>query len=195
MDFEDPESGLDFAEEESFDINNLEDEIKEIEGEIAKQDDLESPNESSRSVLEHPSLPDNSLGLDALKKQFSRQPTGELEQPPTYFPVVIRKVAKRAKKVSKKVASLDTLEEGRSLDYETALGDFKRNTKQVEMMICVTMYNEPFEQVKDSLTGVIRNIAELLDVQRERFCNSIAIAIIADGYDRVDEDFLLMAEQ
>ena len=32
-------------------------------------------------------------------------------------------------------------------------------------------------------------------MHRERFCNSIAIAIIADGYDRIDEDFLLMAEQ
>ena len=147
MDFEDPESGLDFAEEESFDINNLEDEIKEIEGEMEKHGDMEeeSPSESGGSVNDAPSREANSVRLDDLKKQLSRQCTGELEQPPTYFPVVIRKIAKRAKKVSKKVASLDCLEEGRSLDYETALGDFKRNTKQVELMICVTMYNEPFE--------------------------------------------------
>ena len=61
-------------------------------------------------------------------------------------------------------------------------------------MICIIMYNEPFDQVKDSLTGVIRSIAELQDVDKDRFKKSIAVAIIADGYDRIDEDFLLMAE-
>lgn len=92
------------------------------------------------------------------------------------------------------MACLDCLEEGRNIDYETALGDFKKNTPQVELMICITMYNEPFEQVKDSLTGVIRAIAELSDVDRQRFTGSIGIGIIADGYDRVDEDFLKMCE-
>ena len=61
-------------------------------------------------------------------------------------------------------------------------------------MMCITMHNESFEEVKDSLIGVIRSIAELLSVDRERFNRSIGIAIIAEGYDQLDEDFLKMCE-
>ena len=154
----------------------------------------QSESEPSPAMRTGPGMGAKVLGKNSFQSKLTRQFTMEVEQPPTYFPVLIRKVAKRSKKATKTVACLDCVEEGRNLDYETALGDFKKGTPQVEMMICITMYNEPFEQVKDSLTGVIRAIAELSDTDRARFTGSIGIAIIADGYDRVDEDFLKMAE-
>ena len=186
---------MDFEKEESFDLSA---EIADlgVEDNKPKQpaadlsisgDDLSSERPNGLNIQQP-------LGIQSLKRKFTRQATLDIDQPPTYFPVVIRKVAKRSKKAQKVVASLDCLEEGRSLDYETALGEFKKNAGTVELMMCVTMYNEPFEQVKDSLTGVIRSIAELLNVDRKRFQSSIGIAIIADGYDRVDEEFLKLAE-
>ena len=193
MDFED-----DVEEEDSFDLNYIardlnltrkDDEFKRqpIESCPESEGSIEMP-QASRAPVEEP------LGFCRVESTLRRTVSGDLEDPPTYFPLVIRKVATHTKGATRRVAKLDCHEEGRNIDYETAVGDFKKNTPQVELMICITMYNEPFDQVKDSLTGVIRSIAELQDVDRDRFKKSIAVAIIADGYDRVDEDFLQMAE-
>ena len=61
-------------------------------------------------------------------------------------------------------------------------------------MICVTLYNEAFEQLMDTFAGIVRNVAELRNISKSRFMNSIGVTIIADGYDRLDETMLVNAE-
>jgi hypothetical protein len=58
------------------------------------------------------------------------------------------------------------------------------------VMICITMYNEPFIQLLQSLAGVYRSYYELCSLD-EKFVNRVHICIIADGYDKMEEEFLL----
>ena len=52
------------------------------------------------------------------------------------------------------------------------------------------MYNEDFEELQESLTGVLRGYAELCDLNRERFEEKVAVVIIADGFDQLSEEFI-----
>ena len=60
--------------------------------------------------------------------------------------------------------------------------------------MCITIFNESFTQLKDSLTGILRNVAELDSVSRTRFKDSVAIAIVADGFESIPLRFLSAAE-
>jgi len=57
------------------------------------------------------------------------------------------------------------------------------------LLYCVTMYNEPFLQLVQTLAGVYRSYYELCKVD-ENFKDRAQIIIIADGYDKIDEEFL-----
>ena len=61
-------------------------------------------------------------------------------------------------------------------------------------MICITLYNEPFERLLDSFAGIIRSVVEMQQISKSRFKDSIAVAVIADGYESLDENFLVSAE-
>ena len=122
---------MDFEKEESF---NLSAELAGLEIESNKPKEPGANSFSSGDDLsfdnpnpQKPKLPtmQQPLGIQSLNQPpLNRAISIDVDQPPTYFPVVIRKVAKRSKKAQKVVASLECLEEGRSLDYETALGEF-----------------------------------------------------------------------
>lgn len=58
------------------------------------------------------------------------------------------------------------------------------------VLFCITMYNEPFSQLLQSLAGVYRAYYELVEID-ESFKNRCHVTIIADGYDKLEEDFLM----
>lgn len=58
------------------------------------------------------------------------------------------------------------------------------------LMYCVTMYNEPFVQLLQSLAGIYRSYYELCAID-ETFKDRCHIVIIIDGYDKIEEEFLI----
>lgn len=62
-----------------------------------------------------------------------------------------------------------------------------RNPK---LAVCITMYNENEQELKNTLTGVIHNYNELridkdLDFKKEDF----VVFLVCDGYERIPESF------
>ena len=51
------------------------------------------------------------------------------------------------------------------------------------------MYNEPFNQILESLAGIYRSYYELVKISDE-YKDKVHIVIVADGYDKLTEDFL-----
>lgn len=74
------------------------------------------------------------------------------------------------------------------LPNESLLVSGKRNTPV--LLYCITMYNEPFSQLVQSLAGIYRSYYELVGID-ESFLDRAHIMIIADGYEKLDEEFLL----
>lgn len=58
------------------------------------------------------------------------------------------------------------------------------------LLFCVTMYNEPFEQLIQTLAGVYRSYYELVEMD-ETYLDRVHVVIVADGYDKLDEVFLM----
>jgi cellulose synthase/poly-beta-1,6-N-acetylglucosamine synthase-like glycosyltransferase len=56
------------------------------------------------------------------------------------------------------------------------------------------MYNEPFEQLMQTLAGVYRSYYELVEID-ESFVDRVHVVIVADGYDKLDEVFLMKCEK
>ena len=52
------------------------------------------------------------------------------------------------------------------------------------------MYNEDFDLFRHSVCGFMRNYAELIEINKERYKGRVAIVCIADGYDKLDEQFV-----
>ena len=48
------------------------------------------------------------------------------------------------------------------------------------------MYNEDFELFRHSVSGFLRNYAELLEVNDARYRGKVAMVCIADGFDKLD---------
>ena len=71
-----------------------------------------------------------------------------------------------------------------------------KNGKDCQPMVlfCITMYNEPFTQLLQSLAGVYRAYYELVDID-ESFLDRCHVTIIADGYENLDEEFLQRCEK
>jgi cellulose synthase/poly-beta-1,6-N-acetylglucosamine synthase-like glycosyltransferase len=78
------------------------------------------------------------------------------------------------------------------LPENTLLHSTKENAPLLN--VCITMYNEPFIQLLQSLAGVYRSYYELCDID-ETFRDKVQICIIVDGYDKIDEEFLMRCEQ
>ena len=55
------------------------------------------------------------------------------------------------------------------------------------------MYNEPFKQLLESLAGCYRAYYELVGIDAS-FKDRVHICIIADGYDKLSEEFLTKCE-
>jgi hypothetical protein len=62
------------------------------------------------------------------------------------------------------------------------------------MLVCVTMYNEPFSQLLESLAGVFRAYYELVDID-ESYRDRVQVCILIDGYDKISENFLTQCEE
>lgn len=74
------------------------------------------------------------------------------------------------------------------LPPESLIEQGRQNKPQ--LLFCVTMYNEPFEQLMQTLAGVYRSYYELVDMD-ESFYDRVHVVMIADGYDKLDEEFLM----
>ena len=57
------------------------------------------------------------------------------------------------------------------------------------LCICITIYDEPFEKVYKSLAGIYRAYYELIEID-EKYKDRVSIFLIADGYDKLNDDFL-----
>ncbi|CAI2366285.1 unnamed protein product [Moneuplotes crassus] len=49
-------------------------------------------------------------------------------------------------------------------------------------MFCITMYNEPYIQILQSLAGIYRAYFELLEINKNKYKDKISVCIICDGY-------------
>lgn len=52
------------------------------------------------------------------------------------------------------------------------------------------MYNEPFEQLMQTIAGVYRCYYELVEMD-ESYLDRVHVFIIADGYEQLEEEFLM----
>ncbi|CAI2387308.1 unnamed protein product [Moneuplotes crassus] len=53
--------------------------------------------------------------------------------------------------------------------------------RRMHQLVCITMYNEPYLQIFQTLVGIYRNYYELLEIDKQ-FRDRLAIVIICDGY-------------
>ena len=62
----------------------------------------------------------------------------------------------------------------------------------VRMLVCITMYDESFDEAMGSLFGIYQNLCELLiEGGNNRFVEgSFAVILIADGMEKVSKEFL-----
>ena len=74
------------------------------------------------------------------------------------------------------------------LPKDSLVGQARVN--QPVLLFCVTMYNEPFEQLMQTLAGVYRSYYELVEID-ESYLNRVHMVIVADGYGKLDEEFLM----
>ena len=56
----------------------------------------------------------------------------------------------------------------------------------MRQMICITVYNEPYIQILQSLAGIYRNYYEILEYDQE-FEDKLSVVIVWDGYKAFDE--------
>lgn len=56
---------------------------------------------------------------------------------------------------------------------------------KMQLMICITHFNEDYSQLVESLVGVYRNYYELCQTDGS-FENSVSVVIISDGFDTFD---------
>ena len=66
---------------------------------------------------------------------------------------------------------------------------FKGKQSEPIMLVCITMYNEHFIQLLESLAGVFRAYYELVNINEE-YKDRVHVIIVADGYDKLSEEFL-----
>ena len=59
----------------------------------------------------------------------------------------------------------------------------------MQMIIVITMYNEPYSQVLESLIGLYRSYLEIIYSNIE-YEGRVSIQIVCDGYDKLDPQFL-----
>lgn len=67
-------------------------------------------------------------------------------------------------------------------------------TDKIKMLVCITMYEESFAQFLQTVAGVLNAIAELEQIDPFGFKGRIGIVCVADGSDKIKEDFILKAD-
>lgn len=73
--------------------------------------------------------------------------------------------------------------------YQMKLNDAK-------MLFWITMYNENFGQLLQSLAGCIRSIIELINLPDSEYSSEqFAMVLIWDGIGKVDKEFIAKMEQ
>lgn len=63
-----------------------------------------------------------------------------------------------------------------------------------KLLICITMYNEPYTQLLESIAGLYRTYYELVHWD-ESWRNRVHIVIVIDGYDRIRRETLEKMER
>jgi hypothetical protein len=58
------------------------------------------------------------------------------------------------------------------------------------MAICITLYNENWQNFQDTMCGIFLNLAELAEDYGTEFLDKIAIVMISDGYEKLEDDFM-----
>lgn len=76
--------------------------------------------------------------------------------------------------------------EGKAIatDWET---DFRTLANTVDLLICVTLYNESGDALLYSLAAIQQNINYLMDIGREDIAMGITVCIIADGQEKMSD--------
>ena len=69
---------------------------------------------------------------------------------------------------------------------------YKMKDETTKLTICITIYNEPFYQVIESLIGLYRTYYELLLIDSS-YEDKVSVYIIADGFDKLNDAFLKAA--
>ena len=64
--------------------------------------------------------------------------------------------------------------------------------KGIKLSVWVTMYNEPFSQLLESVAGIYRAYYELVEI-REDFRNKVNIVIVWDGIEHLSKLLLYHA--
>ena len=73
---------------------------------------------------------------------------------------------------------------------------FKLKQKKAKMLFCITMYNENFGQLLQSMAGCIRAIIELVNLPNSNYnSEQFGIVLIWDGIDKVDNEFISKLEK
>lgn len=81
----------------------------------------------------------------------------------------------------------------RDLPHDSILYQASQAGHQPHLCICITMYNEPFIQVIESLAGIYRAYYELLHWDSS-YKNKVHVVLVADGYDKLTKEFLRKLE-
>jgi cellulose synthase/poly-beta-1,6-N-acetylglucosamine synthase-like glycosyltransferase len=68
---------------------------------------------------------------------------------------------------------------------------FKMKEDKPKMLFCITMYNENFGQLMQSMAGVVRSVVELVNLKKSVYnSDQFGIVLICDGIDKVDQEFM-----
>jgi hypothetical protein len=70
----------------------------------------------------------------------------------------------------------------------TLLRRLRDTYDRIEMIICITMYNEDWVEFKGTMAGISHNIAELMKQYGDDFQDKVLILLISDGYDKLFKD-------
>ena len=73
---------------------------------------------------------------------------------------------------------------------------FQLKLNKAKMLFCITMYNENFGQLLQSMAGCIRAIIELINLPNSNYdSEQFGIVLIWDGIDKVDNEFISKLEK
>ena len=73
---------------------------------------------------------------------------------------------------------------------------YQMKLNRAKMLFCITMYNENFGQLLQSVAGCIRSIIELINLPNSDYCSEqFGIVLIWDGIDKVEDEFMSKLEK
>ena len=79
----------------------------------------------------------------------------------------------------------------KSLDEGLALASEVVNMEKWKVLYCLTLYNETFDQILQSLAGWVRSIIELERKNEQKYDHAkFGIILVLDGFDKIDPDVL-----